>query len=60
MTVDYQIRESRSPTAGVVIGYLAAAFAFPDRPTVELAVGVVLTRFDSGWRIAQYQASQIQ
>ena len=60
MTVDYQIRESRSPTAGVVIGYLAAVFAFPDRPTVELAVGVVLTRFDSGWRIAQYQASQIQ
>jgi uncharacterized protein (TIGR02246 family) len=60
MTVDYQIRESRSPAADVVIGYLAAAFAFLDRPTVDLAVGVVLTRADGGWRIAQYQASQIQ
>lgn len=59
MTVNYRILESRSPATDVMFGYLAAAFEFTDRPTLELAVGVALTRGDGVWRIAQYQASQI-
>lgn len=59
MTVNYRILESRSPATDVVFGYLAAAFEFTDRPALELAIGVVLVRVDGGWRIAQYQASQM-
>jgi uncharacterized protein (TIGR02246 family) len=59
MTVTYRILESRSPADGVVLGYLAATFSYTDRPAVELALGVVLTRLADGWHVAQYQASQV-
>ena len=58
MTVTYRVLESRSPANGVVLGYLAATFSYPDRPAVELAIGVVLTRRGAGWQVAQYQASR--
>lgn len=58
MTVNYRVLESRSPADGVALGYLAATFSYPDRPSVELALGVVLTRLDDGWKVAQYQASR--
>ncbi len=58
MTVAYRVLESRRPTDGVALGYLAATFSYPDRPAVELAIGVVLTRIDGRWEVAQYQASQ--
>ncbi len=57
MTVNYRVLESRSPANNVVLGYLAATFSFPDRPPVELAIGVVLTRLGGRWQVAQYQAS---
>lgn len=57
MTVSYRIRETRSPAAGLVIGYVRADFAYPDRPTVSANIGVVITHGDDGWRILQYQAS---
>lgn len=59
MTVAYRVLESRRPAADVVLGYLAATFGYPDRPAVALAIGVVLTRQDGHWRIAQYQASPL-
>jgi uncharacterized protein (TIGR02246 family) len=59
MTVAYRLLESRSPAAGVVLGYLAATFSYPDRPAVELAIGVVLTRLGDEWQVAQYQASDV-
>ena len=59
MTVTYRVLESRSPADGVVLGYLAATFSYPDRPAVELAIGVVLTRLGDGWQVAHYQASHI-
>jgi uncharacterized protein (TIGR02246 family) len=57
MTVTYRILETRSPAAGLVVGYVTASFAYPDRPTVSVNIGVVITRGDDGWRILQYQAS---
>jgi uncharacterized protein (TIGR02246 family) len=59
MTVNYRILEVRRPTADSVVGYVRADFAFPDRATISLNVGVVVTRTDDGWRILQYQASPV-
>jgi uncharacterized protein (TIGR02246 family) len=60
MTVTYRILESRRPTDDVVLGYLAAVFSYPDRPAVEVALGVVLTRFGDRWQVAQYQGSKVR
>jgi uncharacterized protein (TIGR02246 family) len=59
MTVTYRILETRSPAAGLVAGYVSTDFAFPDRPTVSVNVGVVVTHGDDGWHILQYQASRL-
>ena len=59
MTVTYHVLESRAPTDDVVVGYLAATFAYPNRSSVELAIGVVLVRVDDQWQVAQYQASAL-
>jgi uncharacterized protein (TIGR02246 family) len=42
MTVIYRILETRRPTADLVVGYVRADFAFPDRATISLNVGVVV------------------
>ena len=57
MTVTYRILETRRPTAELVVGYVRAEFAFPDRATVSLNLGVVLVHGEDRWRILQYQAS---
>jgi uncharacterized protein (TIGR02246 family) len=57
MTVTYRILESRSPTEDVVLGYLVATFAYIDRDSAELAIGVALRRSGDRWQVAQYQAS---
>jgi hypothetical protein len=59
MTVSYRVLETRRPATDVVHGYLSADFAFLDRPTVSLHIGVLVTRHNGGWRIGQYQASRI-
>jgi uncharacterized protein (TIGR02246 family) len=59
MTVTYNVLESRTPTDDVVVGYLAATFAYPNRPSLKLAIGVVLVRVDDQWQVAQYQASAL-
>jgi uncharacterized protein (TIGR02246 family) len=58
MTVTYLMLETRRPAKGLVIGYASADFAFPDRPTLSVNIGVVVTHGDDGWRIMQYQASR--
>ncbi len=60
MTVSYRILESRSPATNVVLGYLNADFAFPDRPTINLFIGIAVSRDDDSWHIAQYQASRVK
>jgi uncharacterized protein (TIGR02246 family) len=57
MTVSYQILETRRPSAESVVGYVRADFAFPDRATVSLNLGIVVTHREAGWRILHYQAS---
>jgi uncharacterized protein (TIGR02246 family) len=59
MTVSYRIVETRRPTADLVVGYVRADFAYPDKATASLNLGVVVTRSDDGWRILQYQASPV-
>lgn len=59
MTVTYHVLESRILTEDVALGYLAATFSYPDRPPVELAIGVALVRSGHGWQVAQYQASAV-
>jgi uncharacterized protein (TIGR02246 family) len=59
MTVGYVIRETRRPSTELVVGYVRADFAFPDRATVSLNLGVVVVHSDAGWRILQYQASPV-
>ena len=59
MTVSYRVLETRSPTEELVVGYVRADFAYPDRATVTLNLGVVVTRTDAGWRILHYQASPV-
>jgi uncharacterized protein (TIGR02246 family) len=59
MTVTYRILETRTPTEDSVLGYVRADFAYPDRPTVNLNLGVLVTHRDDGWRIAHYQVSPV-
>jgi uncharacterized protein (TIGR02246 family) len=59
MTVTYRILETRRPTEELVLGYLRADFAFPDRPTVSLNLGVLVTHTDAAWRILHYQVSPV-
>jgi uncharacterized protein (TIGR02246 family) len=59
MTVTYRILETRRPTTDLVLGYVAAEFAFPDRPTMSLYIGVLAEHRDDGWRIGHYQASRL-
>ncbi|HZN80977.1 MAG TPA: SgcJ/EcaC family oxidoreductase [Mycobacterium sp.] len=58
MTVTYRVLETRRPTEELVLGYLRADFAFPDRPTVSVNIGVAVTH-DNGWKILHYQASRL-
>jgi hypothetical protein len=59
MTVDYQILQSRRLASDQVLGYVHADFAYPDRPTVSVTIGVLVTHNEDGWSIADYQASRL-
>ena len=58
MTVTYRILETRRPAEDVALGYVAATFAFLDRPPLELNLGVALAHRADEWLIASYQASR--
>ncbi|MFD8784958.1 YybH family protein [Kitasatospora sp. NPDC059599] len=57
MTADYRVLETRRPAADLVLGYLRVDFAFTDRPTLTVHLGVLLRRTEQGWAIAHYQVS---
>ena len=59
MTVAYRILETRRLTEDLVLGYIKADFAFPDRLTVGVSLSVLATRGTDGWRIGHYQASRL-
>jgi uncharacterized protein (TIGR02246 family) len=59
MTVDYEILQTRPLGPDRVLGYVNADFAFPDRPTTSVFIGVVIEHNGDGWSIAYYQASRL-
>jgi uncharacterized protein (TIGR02246 family) len=59
MTVDYEILQTRPLAPDRVLGYVHADFAFPDRPTTTVFIGVVIEHNEDGWSIAYYQASRL-
>jgi uncharacterized protein (TIGR02246 family) len=59
LTVTYRILETRRPTEELVLGYVRADFAFPDKSTVSLNLGALVTHTDAGWRILHYQVSPV-
>jgi uncharacterized protein (TIGR02246 family) len=59
MTVDYAILQTRPLAPDRVLGYVHADFAFPDRPTTTVFIGVVIKHNEDGWSIAYYQASRL-
>jgi uncharacterized protein (TIGR02246 family) len=59
MTVTYRLLETRRPAHDLVLGYAKADFAFPDRPTVDVYLGVLVERDGDGWRIGHYQVSRL-
>lgn len=59
MTVTYRLLETRRPAHDLVLGYAKVDFAFPDRPTVDAYLGVLLERGEDGWRIGHYQVSRL-
>ncbi|WP_155375244.1 Cif family virulence factor [Catellatospora vulcania] len=59
MTAAYQLLETRRLAADLVLGYLAVDFAFTDRPTRNVNLGVIVRRVGDDWLIAHYQVSQL-
>ncbi|MEV7179872.1 nuclear transport factor 2 family protein [Kitasatospora sp. NPDC093679] len=57
MTAHYRILETRRPADGLLLGWLAVDFAFADRPTLSVQLGVLLRRTTDGWSIGHYQVS---
>ena len=58
MTVEYSVLQTRMLADDVVLGYLRADFAYPDRASVGITLGVVVTREGDHWRIAFYEAAR--
>ena len=59
MAAAYRILEIREPAEGLVLGYLAVDFSFPDRPTVSVYLSVLLNHTEGGWRVSHYQVSRL-
>ncbi|MFG2915651.1 hypothetical protein ACGF0D_22540 [Kitasatospora sp. NPDC048298] len=59
MTADYRILETRRLADHLVLGYLAATFAFTDRPDLDVNLGILLHRTGTDWAIAHYQVSRL-
>ncbi|WP_369263805.1 SgcJ/EcaC family oxidoreductase [Streptomyces sp. R35] len=58
-TATYRILETRRPADDLVLGYLDVDFAFTDRPTLGVNLGVLVTRLEDGWYISHYQVSKL-
>ncbi|MFE7215613.1 YybH family protein [Streptomyces sp. NPDC057611] len=59
LTADYQVLETRQLAGDVLLGYMGVDFSFTDRPTIPVALGVVLRRVADQWFIAHYQVSKL-
>ncbi|SIQ82248.1 YybH family protein [Micromonospora avicenniae] len=59
MTAAYEVRETRRLADDVVLGYLSVDFAFPERPTLSVNLGVIVRRIGDRWLINHYQVSRL-
>ena len=59
MTAAYTLRETRSLSDGLVLGYLTVDFAFSDRATITVYISVIVRQDADGWRIVHYQVSRL-
>ncbi|WP_406334327.1 YybH family protein [Streptomyces sp. NBC_00203] len=59
MTATYRILETRRPADDLVLGYLDVDFAFTDRPTLGVSLGVLVSHLEDGWYISHYQVSKL-
>jgi uncharacterized protein (TIGR02246 family) len=59
MKAQYTILETRQVADDTVLAYLNVDFSFTDRPTLNVWLGVLLTRTPSGWAISHYQVSKL-
>jgi muconolactone delta-isomerase len=59
MTAAYTLRETRTLSDGLVLGYLTVDFGFSDRATLTVYLSVIIRQDADGWRIAHYQVSRL-
>lgn len=59
MTAAYRILETRRLADDLVFGYLAVRFAFTDRPTLSIHLGLMVERVTEDWYITHYQVSRL-
>jgi len=58
LTAGYRILATRRLSGGLVLGYLAVDFSYPDRPTLGVNLGVLVSRVEEDWYISYYQVSR--
>jgi len=51
MTAAYTLRETRTLSDGLVLGYLTVDFGFSDRATLTVYLSVIIRQDADGWRI---------
>ena len=59
MTATYRILETRRPADNLILGYLSVDFAFTDRPTLTVYLGVLIQPTPDGAKICHYQVSRL-
>jgi uncharacterized protein (TIGR02246 family) len=59
MTAEYAVLQTRRLADDLVLGYLSVDFAFTDRPTLTVYLGVILRRTGETWFINHYQVSRL-
>ncbi|MFI1442031.1 nuclear transport factor 2 family protein [Streptomyces fructofermentans] len=58
LVAEYELLEIRVLAEDALLGYLHVDFSFTDRPTIRVALGVVLRRIDGEWYIGHYQVAR--
>jgi muconolactone delta-isomerase len=59
MTAAYTLRETRTLSDGLVLGYLTVDFSFTDRATLTVYLSVIIRKNADGWLITHYQVSRL-
>jgi ketosteroid isomerase-like protein len=59
MTAAYTLRETRTLSDGLVLGYLTVDFGFSDRATLTVYLSVIIRQDADGWLIVHYQVSHL-